>query len=106
MNKSPIQSPIFLVDTAGRRVAYAAMQGYLRAHRKRRADFAQAGATSTDHGHPTAATADLSTAEAERLFERVLAGAVSAADAEWFRAAMLVEMARMRNVLQQQPQRG
>jgi glucuronate isomerase len=69
--------------------------GYLQAHRKRRADFARAGATSTDHGHPTAATADLSTAEAERLFARIVDGNVSPADAEWFRAAMLVEMARM-----------
>jgi len=69
--------------------------GYLQAHRKRRADFARAGATSTDHGHPTAATADLSTTEAERLFARIIDGNVSPADAEWFRAAMLVEMARM-----------
>ncbi len=29
-------------------------RGYLAAHRKRRAFFAQMGATSTDHGHPTA----------------------------------------------------
>ena len=29
-------------------------RGYLDAHRKRRAVFAKAGATSTDHGHPTA----------------------------------------------------
>jgi len=70
-------------------------KGYLQAHRKRRADFARAGATSTDHGHPTAATADLSTTEAERLFARIVDGNVSPADAEWFRAAMLVEMARM-----------
>ena len=70
-------------------------KGYLQAHRVRRADFAMAGATSTDHGHPTAATADLSTYEAERLFARILAGSVSPADAELFRAAMLVEMARM-----------
>jgi glucuronate isomerase len=70
-------------------------KGYLQAHRNRRADFARAGATSTDHGHPTAATADLSTAEAERLFARIIDGNVSPADAEWFRAAMLVEMARM-----------
>ncbi|MCX7865452.1 MAG: glucuronate isomerase, partial [Novosphingobium sp.] len=28
--------------------------GYLAAHRRRRADFIAAGATSTDHGHPTA----------------------------------------------------
>ena len=70
-------------------------KGYLQAHRVRREAFAHAGATSTDHGHPTAATADLSTLESERLFARVISGPVSAADAELFRAAMLVEMARM-----------
>jgi glucuronate isomerase len=70
-------------------------RGYLDAHRKRRAVFAKAGATSTDHGHPTAATADLSSREAERLFARVTSGNFSQADAELFRAAMLVEMARM-----------
>jgi glucuronate isomerase len=70
-------------------------QGYLNAHRKRRAVFAQAGATSTDHGHPTAATADLTSREAERLFGRITAGTFSTADAELFRAAMLVEMAGM-----------
>jgi Kef-type K+ transport system membrane component KefB len=32
------------------------------------------GATSTDHGHPTARTADLSAADAEALFGRVAAG--------------------------------
>ena len=32
------------------------------------------GATSTDHGHPSAATADLSAGEAEALFDRILAG--------------------------------
>jgi glucuronate isomerase len=69
--------------------------GYLNAHRSRRAAFAAAGATSTDHGHPTAATADLSRAEAQRLFERILSGNHTAADAELFRATMLVEMARM-----------
>ncbi len=69
--------------------------GYLRAHRARREVFARMGATSTDHGHVTAATADLSRAEAERLFGRVTAGHFSAADAELFRAAMLVEMAKM-----------
>ena len=33
--------------------------GYLAAHRARRAYFKTFGATSTDHGHPTARTADL-----------------------------------------------
>ena len=70
-------------------------QGYLAAHRKRRADFRAAGATATDHGHPTAATANLSTAECEALFARVTGTDWTAADAELFRAQMLTEMAAM-----------
>jgi glucuronate isomerase len=74
-------------------------RGYLAAHRKRRAFFAGMGATATDHGHPSARTADLSPAEAEALFGRVAGaasrGPVDAADAELFRAQMLTEMARM-----------
>ena len=69
--------------------------GYLAAHRKRRAFFAEMGATSSDHGHPTAATADLSTKDAEALFKRVTSGTFSAADSELFRAQMLTEMAKM-----------
>ena len=69
--------------------------GYLAAHRNRRAFFASMGATSTDHGHPTAATADLSDAEAEALFVRVTRADVSATDAELFRAHMLTVMAGM-----------
>ena len=69
--------------------------GYLAAHRNRRAFFAEMGATSTDHGHPTAATADLPYAEAEALFARVTGDHVSAADAELFRAHMLTAMAGM-----------
>jgi glucuronate isomerase len=70
-------------------------QGYLRAHRKRRADFRTAGATATDHGFATARTANLSTADAEALFGRVMTGKWDAADAELFRAQMLTEMAKM-----------
>ena len=69
--------------------------GYLAAHRNRRAFFAEMGATSTDHGHPTAATADLSETQAEALFARVTGDSVSAADAELFRAHMLTVMAGM-----------
>ncbi|HET9161015.1 MAG TPA: glucuronate isomerase, partial [Caulobacteraceae bacterium] len=69
--------------------------GYLEAHRRRRADFIQAGATSTDHGHPSAATANLSPAESEALFAKVVSGPVSHAEAERFRAQMLTEMARL-----------
>lgn len=69
--------------------------GYLRAHRQRRAFFASMGATSTDHGHPSAATADLSREEAARLFDQVVRGTSSPAQAELFRAQMLTEMAAM-----------
>ncbi len=69
--------------------------GYLEAHRSRRADFIAAGATSTDHGHPTAATADLSAAESEALFLSLLKGDVTPEKAELFRAQMLTEMAKM-----------
>ena len=70
-------------------------RGYLEAHRRRRATFASAGATATDHGHPTARTADLGQAECERLFARVVSGQVTAEEAELFRAQVLFEMARM-----------
>lgn len=69
--------------------------GYLAAHRAMRAVFKAAGATSTDHGHPTARTADLPAGEARALFDRVKGGNASAEDAELFRAQMLTEMAAM-----------
>jgi len=69
--------------------------GYLAAHRKRRADFRAAGATATDHGHPTARTANLTVGEAEALFGRIVEGSWTAEDAELFRAQMLTEMAAM-----------
>lgn len=69
--------------------------GYLAAHAKRRADFRAAGATATDHGHPTARTANLSQAECEALFARIVGNRWDAADAELFRAQMLTEMAKM-----------
>ena len=48
----------------------ATWTGYLAAHRNRRAFFKSMGATSTDHGHPTAQTSDLSAAECQRLLDR------------------------------------
>jgi glucuronate isomerase len=69
--------------------------GYLEAHRQRRAFFRDYGATSTDHGHPTARTADLPQADAETLFRRVSTGDANPEDAELFRAQMLTEMAAM-----------
>jgi glucuronate isomerase len=70
-------------------------RGYIRALETRRAAFREMGATATDHGHPTAATADLAGARAEALFHSVVHGAFTPAEAERFRAHMLMEMARM-----------
>ena len=70
-------------------------RGYLAALADRRAYFKSVGCASTDHGHPSARTADLPEADAAALYLRVRAGAASPADAETFRAQMLTEMARM-----------
>ncbi|MGB6134099.1 MAG: glucuronate isomerase [Acidobacteriaceae bacterium] len=72
-----------------------AWEGYLRALRKTRDRFKALGCTATDHGHPTARTADLEKREAAKLFEMIMAKRASAADEEMFRAQMLTEMARM-----------
>lgn len=73
----------------------ATWDGYLAALADRRLYFKSYGATSTDHGHPTAATADLPRAEAEKLFDIVRRGGATAEESELFRAQMLTEMARM-----------
>ncbi|PHQ81256.1 MAG: glucuronate isomerase [Coxiella sp. (in: Bacteria)] len=68
---------------------------YLAALRTRRLYFKTMGAVATDHGHPTAKTANLSKHECETLFKRVCRDDVTAQDAELFRAQMLTEMAIM-----------
>jgi glucuronate isomerase len=73
----------------------ATWRGYLAAHRNRRAFFKSMGATSTDHGHPTARTCDLGEAECQRLLDRALARTATADEAEAFRGQVLTEMARM-----------
>jgi glucuronate isomerase len=70
-------------------------QGYLRALHKARERFRQFGCTATDHGHPTAQTANLDSTESERLFSEVLSGKADVAHRELFRAQMLTEMAAM-----------
>lgn len=70
-------------------------EGYLAALRNRREYFKSFGATSTDHGHPSAATSDLTPREAEALFAKALAGNCNAQEAEIFRGQMLTEMAGM-----------
>jgi glucuronate isomerase len=73
----------------------ATWRGYLNALASRRKFFKSLGTTATDHGHPTAQTADLDEPEAVRLFASVLAGTAGASRQELFRAQMLTEMARM-----------
>lgn len=69
--------------------------GYLAALQNRREYFKSFGATSSDHGHPTAVTADLSRSECEQLFAKALSGQCTAPEAEQFRGQMLTEMAGM-----------
>ncbi len=70
-------------------------QGYLAALRKARLRFRAMGATATDHGHPTAATADLPLTDCERLYAEVRNGQATIEESELFRAQMLTEMAAM-----------
>jgi len=69
--------------------------GYLAAHRQRRQAFIARGATASDHGHPSARTANLDPVAALQLFEQVLRDPGDPVLAEQFRAQMLTEMAKM-----------
>ena len=73
----------------------ASYEGYLNALRNRRQFFKSMGATATDHGHLTAATADLDPASAASLYSRILSGRSVPEEQEIFRAQMLTEMAGM-----------
>ena len=68
---------------------------YLRALRQRRKHFRELGCKATDHGHPTARTANFSPHEAAELFRRIVSREADAWQQELFRAQMLTEMARM-----------
>ncbi len=70
-------------------------KSYLRAHQNRRAFFKSTGVTSTDHGHATALTADLSPAECESLYQKIIGSKFDEKDAELFGAQMLTEFAKM-----------
>ncbi len=73
----------------------ATFAGYLAALEERRHHFIAHGAVSADHGVEEPYTADLEPGDAERLFQRVLAGTADAAQRREFRGHMLVQMARM-----------
>jgi len=68
---------------------------FLDAIRDRRAFFRVHGASATDHGHPTPQTANLDTAECQKLLTACIDGTADSAQRELFRAQMLTEMAGM-----------
>jgi glucuronate isomerase len=82
-----------LGDLTGEDVSHYA--GYLQALRKRRDAFIKAGATSSDHGHPTATVHELDESRAATIYLRALRGDATTADADAFRGHMLMQFARM-----------
>tara|TARA_R100000365_G_C2747872_1_gene78293 strand:+ start:3593 stop:5008 length:1416 start_codon:yes stop_codon:yes gene_type:complete len=80
-----------LSDLTGENTAL--WSGLIKAHGTRRAFFRAHGATATDHGVPSAMTADLAGHEKQALLDGALAGTLDAGQAEQFRAQMLTEMA-------------
>ncbi|MBF7073670.1 glucuronate isomerase [Glaciecola sp. MH2013] len=70
-------------------------KGYLKALANRREFFKAHGATSSDHGHLTPFTADLSEQQAAKLFDKALLSRISPEESELFRGHMLTKMADM-----------
>ena len=68
---------------------------FIQAVEQRRSFFKSMDATATDHAAVTPATAALSPAEADSIFQRALRGKSTSGDAARFTAHMLMEMARM-----------
>jgi glucuronate isomerase len=73
----------------------SSFDGYLEALAGRRRYFIEHGAVSADHGVRQPLTVELEHSEAAALFERALAGTLTADDARIFTAHMLLQMARM-----------
>ncbi len=73
----------------------AKWEDMIEAHRKRRAFFREHGAVATDHGVPSALTADLPAGEKQRLLDAALSGQIDAREAELFRGQMMTEMAAL-----------
>jgi glucuronate isomerase len=62
---------------------------------QRRVFFRSMGATATDHAAQSAFTVDLSSKEADAIFQRALRGGATDKDAQCFTAHMMLESARM-----------
>lgn len=70
-------------------------KSFIRALEERRTFFKSMGATAADHDAMTPATAELTSPEAEDIFQNALKGKADASDAARFTAHMLTQMARM-----------
>jgi glucuronate isomerase len=70
-------------------------ESFLHALEQRRVFFKSMGATATDHAALIPATAELTSSEADEIFQRALMGQSEPSDATRFTAHMLMEMARM-----------
>ncbi len=81
------------LSAVGRQITTA--KALITALEERRAYFKSMGATSTDSGVETPYTEALSSADAEAIFARALAGKATAEDARRFTGYMMIEMARM-----------
>jgi glucuronate isomerase len=70
-------------------------KGFISALEVRRAFFKSMGCTSTDHGVNSPFTIELSSTQADKIYQKALSGKTTREDAEVFTAHMLMEMARM-----------
>jgi len=70
-------------------------KSFIQALEQRRAFFKSMGATATDHAALTPATAELSSTEADSIFQHALKGESKSDNTARFTAHMLMEMARM-----------
>ena len=70
-------------------------QGYIKSLQNRREYFKKHGATSTDHGHLTPFTVNLSDTKAAQLFDKAMLGEINDEESELFRGHMLMKMADM-----------
>jgi glucuronate isomerase len=68
---------------------------FIQALENRRAHFKAMGATATDHGVFSPYTTELSSQEAETIFQHALKGQITAEEARRFLGHMLMESARM-----------
>ncbi|NWG02752.1 MAG: glucuronate isomerase [Syntrophaceae bacterium] len=76
-------------------ITITSYQTFIHALEERRAFFKSMGAVATDHASETAYTLQLSSSEAEAIFQQALHGKANLEDTKRFNAHMIMEFARM-----------